>query len=94
VNSDDKNHPFEPGQRLLRHVGKDKGVEPVTFIAPSPRLVVITGKEVATKASPTAIVRTEDGAVQSVPLEELDPDPGENWSMLDPVKKRSSHHDT
>ena len=72
VNREEKRHPFEPGQKLLRRVGPE--LVPVTFIAVSPRTAVFVGTQAVTNASPTAIVRSEDGGIQSVPIDEFNPE--------------------
>ncbi len=55
----------------MRRVGNK--LVPVTFLMAGPRMVISAGKEAMTKPSTTAIVTLEDGAVLTVPIDELKP---------------------
>jgi hypothetical protein len=62
---------FHRGQKLLRRVGNK--LVPVTFLMAGPRMVVSAGKEAITKQATTALITLDDGAVLTVPIDELKP---------------------
>ena len=62
---------FKRGQKVLRRVGNK--LVPVTFLMAGPRMVISAGKEAMTKQAITAIITLEDGALLTVPIDELKP---------------------
>ena len=71
MNTNSNKSVFKRGQKLVRRAGNK--LIPVTFLMSGPRAFVVAGNEAMTKNAATAIVTQEDGAIVSVPMEELSP---------------------